>query len=335
MAIHEILYPTDFSECGRYAGSYAAMLARTFDASLHILHVPFAGFPLRKGEWADASSGELVRSGLVHAERLLHEAEFRGLQVRTSVMEGLIEEEIWKAAEQADLIVMGTHGRTGLSRIMLGSVAEKVVGTARCPVLVVKHPDIDVELPWGGHLKGARRTPQAPPRFLNILVPLDGSPRSELVLEEAKNLARACEAVIVLFLVISSSPQLGGLPPGEMTPADQTRIVDYLQQKQEALRSEGHMVETVLRSGDAATEILDYADARGIDLIAMSTHGWTGLRRWFLGSVADKVLRASTIPVLLIRAWNEAKGPNESSDLHACVDQSHGTSRPGVAIMPG
>ncbi len=306
MAIREILYPTDLSECARYAGGYAAGLAHTLGASLHILHVPFVPSPLREGEWADAIYGELARSGLAEVQRLLHEAEFRGLQVRTTVVGGLIEEEIRKAAEKSDLIVMGTHGRTGLSRTMLGSVTEKVIGTARRPVLVVKHPDIDIELPWGEYLKRARRTQQVPPRFLNILVPLDGSPRSEMVLDEATDLARAFEAVIILFLVISPSLHLGAKPQGEPSPDDQVKGVDYLRGKQQALYREGLMVETVLRMGDAALEILDYADERSIDLIAMATHGWTGLKRWLLGSVAEKVLRASNIPVLMIRGWREA-----------------------------
>ena len=73
------------------------------------------------------------------------------------------------------------------------------------------------------------------------------------------------------------------------------------------LNREGLMVETVLRTGDAALEILDYADERNIDLIAMATHGRTGLKRWLLGSVAEKVLRASNIPVLMIRGWREAQ----------------------------
>ena len=88
MAIREILYPTDLSECARYAGGYAAGLAHTLGASLHILHVPFVPSPLREGEWADAVYGELARSGLAEAQRLLHEAEFRGLKVRTTVVGG-------------------------------------------------------------------------------------------------------------------------------------------------------------------------------------------------------------------------------------------------------
>jgi len=308
MAIREILYPTDFSPGGRYAGEYAAMLARKLGASVHILHVPFVSF---SGEEADVPWERLARRGARQAEapmkRLLDEPELQGLHARTTIVAGIVEDEILKATKTADLIVMGSHGRTGLSRMMLGSVTQKIAASASCPVLVVKHPDIEVQLPWGERLKGAAVAHPARHGFLNILVPLDGSPLSEMALQEAKEIARAFEAVLVLFLVLSAPLHLAGLPAGELNPADRMTVEAYLQRKQEALHKDGLMVEVVIRTGDAAMEILNYATERGIDLIAMTTHGWTGLKRWFLGSVAEKVLRASSIPVLLSRAWTREK----------------------------
>jgi nucleotide-binding universal stress UspA family protein len=241
-------------------------------------------------------------------EALRGATDFQGLGLRTTVACGPTEEEIQSAAQASDLLVMGSHGRTGLARVMLGSVAEAVAGTACCPLMIIKHPDIKIALPWGGHLPAWRSPGQESARFLNILVPLDGSPRSEMILEGVKELARAYEAVILLLMGISAPLRLPGVAPGEVTPADQTQVTSYLRQKQTALHKDGLMAETVVRTGDdAALDILEYAQERAVDLIAMTTHGWSGLQRWPLGSVAGKVLRASPVPVLLYRAWGEAK----------------------------
>jgi nucleotide-binding universal stress UspA family protein len=149
---------------------------------------------------------------------------------------GLIQEEILKAAQTSDLIVMRTHGRTGLRLIMLGSVTEKVIGAAPCAVLAVKHPPLERQVPWTGEAQGG---------------------------------------------------------------------------------AEGLMVEVVLRTGDAATEILDYADERGFDLIAMATHGRSGLRCWLLGSVANKVLRTTDIPVLSSRAWSPSGESGKATEVQS------------------
>lgn len=312
MAIREILYPTDFSDCAHHAGRYAALLARKLGAALHVLHVPFVPSPLHQGAWAAVSAEHLVHIAQHDAdhyfERLRSEAEFQGLTVRTTVERGLVEEVIRNVAERSDLLVMGSHGRTGLARVMLGSVAEKVAGTARCPVLVVKHPDVTVALPWGDQVSVLPKAGQKSPRVLNILVPLDGSLRSEMVLDGAKEIACVCEAVLILFMAVSAPLQVPGVTPGGITPEEHTEIGGYLRNREEVLRREGFMAEAVQRTGDdAALAILEYAERRDVDVTAMTTHGRSGLRRWLLGSVAEKVLRASSVPVLLYRAWGEPR----------------------------
>lgn len=310
MAIHEILFPTDFSDAAHYAGRYAALLARKLGASLHVLHVPPVVAPPSPLIITGLDFAELQRQGRLEAEarlqKLLVGEEYRGLNVKMTVAGVMVEDEILAAAEESDLIVMGTHGRTGLSRTLLGSVTEKVVGTAPCPVLAVKHPEVTTELPWGGKVTGRRKLEQTP-RLLNILVPLDGSPLAEGVLGDAIPLARAFEAVVILFLVVASSLRLGGKARDAGSADEQAEADQYLQMKLQGLKAEGLMAEAAIRTGDAATEILDYADERGVDLIVMRTHGDSGLRRWLLGSVAEKVLRGADIPVLMYRAWTRKK----------------------------
>jgi nucleotide-binding universal stress UspA family protein len=325
MVIREILYPTDFSESARYAGHYATMIARKLDATLHILHVPYVPFPpypeVRTGLSCEPFLRAAQEKALAGLHQLLEEGEYRGLNARTTMATGLIQEEILKAAQTSDLIVMGTHGRTGLPHIMLGSVTEKVIGVAPCAVLAVKYPPLKREVPWTGEAQEQAKV-QRSPRLLNILIPLDGSTLSECALRDTKALARSFEAVATLLLVMSPSLMLNEEPLFEVRGNARVEAEQYLRATRRALEAEGLMVEVVFRAGDAATEILDYADERDIDLIAMATHGRSGLRRWLLGSVANKVLRTTDVPVLLSRAWSPSREPGRATEVQPARDES-------------
>lgn len=149
--------------------------------------------------------------------------------------------------------------------------------------------------------------------FARILVPLDGSPLAEMILPEVADLAILHRAELLLLRVALAH----ALPGVDQTEA-QVRAVDeaeaYLADVQRRLAPRGVTVVSAVRYGRAAEEILDHVQSTGADLIAMSTHGRTGIRRWVLGSVAETVLRAAPVPVLLLRAgapapeWVEA-GP--------------------------
>jgi nucleotide-binding universal stress UspA family protein len=307
MPIHEILFPTDFSEAARYAGCYAALLARKLGARLHALHVPFIPFPATPSDLTHLAGAEPYEAGRRKAEaqleELLRAEDWRTLRVRRTVTLGLVEDEILKAAEGTTLIVMGTHGRTGIARAMLGSVTEKVVRMAPCPVLTVKHPEIRVELPWGVTLAGRRRLADMP-RLQSILVPLDRSTLAERILAEVRELARPLEAMITLLRVIPPYLTPSMESQEKESARDWAEVEAYLQEKRQALQAAGVSVNSMVRTGDPAHQILEYAEANEIDVIAIATHGRSGLSRWLLGSVADKVLRGSDIPILLFRAWS-------------------------------
>lgn len=148
MQIRRILLPTDFSECGNYALSYAASLARTFKASITCLNViepivPTVGYsgmtePLPIADIAD----QLEDSAERELPKLAECEECAGLDVEELVVHGEAASEIVRVAKErdVDLIVISSHGRTGLGRILFGSTAEAVVRHAACPVLVVKPP---------------------------------------------------------------------------------------------------------------------------------------------------------------------------------------------------
>lgn len=308
MPIGEILFPTDFSEAAQYAGRYATLLARKLGAALHVIHVPFIALPAAPSELTGLA--EAYEAGRRKAEAQLRDLgqteDWRGLKVRTTVTIGLIEDEILKAVQGADLLVMGTHGRTGIARFMLGSVTEKVVRAVPCPVLTVRHPEVRVEMPWGGVLAGWRKLRETA-RVQRILIPLDGSALAESVLPAVRELARPFRAALTLIRVIPPYLSPSVRPEEKVSAMDRAEVDAYLLTKQQAFQEAGMGVEIVVRVGDPAQEILDCAEAGEVDVIALATHGRSGLNRWLLGSVAEKVLRGSAIPVLLYRAWSPPK----------------------------
>ena len=199
------------------------------------------------------------------------------------------------AAEGADLIVMSTHGRSGFSRWLMGSVTERVLRGAPCPVLAVR----------GGA------------GFERILITLDGSRLSESALEPGLALARLLGSQVTLLMVERPDEMEPDLfdylnisPAGLMDQArdeidDQT--VSYLQRAADSCAERlGRKVEIATVRGAVAPAILDYIELEEIDLTVMATHGRTGLRRWVYGSVTEKVLRQAKCAMLVVRPATES-----------------------------
>ena len=140
--------------------------------------------------------------------------------------------------------------------------------------------------------------------YEKILVPLDGSAVSEQILPHVENLAMRGNSSIHLVRV-AFAHVIPGMDPTEPEVAVVREAEEYLAAIAERLGQKGLQVETHVRYGDDADEILDHCDQYDIDLIAMSTHGRSGVKRWMLGSVAEKVIRHATKPILLIRSKAE------------------------------
>jgi nucleotide-binding universal stress UspA family protein len=137
--------------------------------------------------------------------------------------------------------------------------------------------------------------------YEKILVPLDGSDVAEAVLPEIEKVATVSDASISLLRVVYVHP----IPYEDMTKFYVAAVRDaeeYLRGIEERLKAKGFIVESHVRQGHEAEEILDYCDQSDIDLFAMSTHGRSGIKRWLLGSVAEKVMRHTTKPILLVRS---------------------------------
>ena len=137
-------------------------------------------------------------------------------------------------------------------------------------------------------------------KFENILVPLDGSECAEMVLPKVEKLAKDLKASIHLLMVVYAHTFLG-VDRVEAEVAVVQKAEEYLKKMEDQLKAKGFNVYTHIRYGDEAEEILDHASQKDVDMVAMTTHGRSGIKRFLLGSVAEKILRHSPKPVFLVR----------------------------------
>jgi nucleotide-binding universal stress UspA family protein len=194
----------------------------------------------------------------------------------TTAMAGMV------ARYEVDLIAMATHGRSGLSRLILGSVAEAVVRSSRVPVLLIRGQS--AWKPWANG---------------KILVPLDSSQNAEAILPLVARLAGPRDLTVSLLNIIEPAP----FRLEEMVIAARHEEAEgYLARVAEPLRDKGLRVEWTVEFGMAVETIVAFAEQALADLIAMVTHGRSGLGRLFFGSVAEGVLRRAMVPVLLFKA---------------------------------
>ena len=153
MTIRRILFPTDFSEHADHAWPFALYFAQEFGAEVHLVHVVTPPPPLVEGYSANFDPEQITSALTAEAnasiDRLLKAVQGRNLTFQREIRVGVDFHEIinYARTRQIDLIVMATHGRTGLAHVLVGSVAEKVVRKAPCPVLTIKHPAMKFEIP--------------------------------------------------------------------------------------------------------------------------------------------------------------------------------------------
>jgi len=285
-----ILLPLDGSSLAERALRYAATLARRCGAKVVLVEAVQAHtFP-----GTDPSQAQLqVMRG---AEEYLKTASGRlsvdGIATETHVYFEDPVHAILDAAirQHADLIVMSTHGRGGLSRILYGSVADQILRRSTIPVLLV--PSI-VEHAW----------PADGP--LSLLVPLDGSELATEALEAADLLTEAFEARLTLLRVVQPmSYPLYGEGYAYVPYDEDAQVADarrYLDDQAARLTERGGWVGTNVVVGEPARLIGEIAREQGVDVVVMATHGHGGLSRLILGSVATATLRHTTAPLLLVR----------------------------------
>ncbi len=222
---------------------------------------------------------------------------FPHASVSFSVEKGRAEEVIIAkaAADEETLITMATHGRSGINRWLLGSVAEKVLRGSANPLLLVR-------------AKAEAKT-EGEVTLKSIVVPLDGSEVAESVLPTVLEMAKKLNMEIVLFRACNVPYSVfGGVRDhfgivDELLGAIKGEARDYLEKKTEELKKQGaNKVSYVLEQGTSADQIISLGRKTPDNLIAMCTHGWSGVKGWVLGGITETVVRHSGDPVLVIRA---------------------------------
>ncbi|MDF0650058.1 MAG: hypothetical protein CV081_03650 [Nitrospira sp. LK265] len=293
-----ILLATDGSHGSARAEAYACGLAQSWGASLTAMSV--LEFP--PGMDPDYAVNrlyldELMREVTTKLTDLKTQVAARGIPVQSYVTTGIPSEEVSAAArtKEADLIVVGTRGKTGLEHILLGSTAERIIRMAPCPVLTV--PMIKQQTEGSS----SSEKPNSPPK--RMLVPVDFSDCSLDALEYGALVAQRSQASITLLHVLE--PVSYGLdftlPRVANREQVRTELTNRLSKLVSALISADVPSDFVISGGLPADSILDTARSRSVDLIIMGTHGRRGFSHTLFGSVAESALRRSSCPVLTVR----------------------------------
>lgn len=308
--ITTILVPLDGSELAEQALPLAIALARASDAELHLMHVyvPYAARADMPGVTVDSSelerkleeqSTEYLRSVTERVARELpahvHADPIRTRPIRSPYSESVaVVDRLRRAAARLhpDLMVLATHARGGLGRAWLGSVADALIRRVNIPTLLV-HPREGAAVPSKV--------------FDHIVVPLDGSQLAEESIPVAARLASLGNARVTLLRVVI--PQLAVGHPSVVLQFNVEQL-EYYQREAKRYVDEvaARFRDTIpgigaeiIMADSPPRAILEWSETHRADLIAMSTHGRSGFRRFMLGSVADKVIRGAHIPVLLTR----------------------------------
>jgi nucleotide-binding universal stress UspA family protein len=303
--IPRILCPIDFSEFSGRALAHAIAIAGWYDSSITLLHVwPFApavAYPPGSGAFPPppALTTDGRQTLVADLQRLADEAGATG-PVECEVVEGPAAPEILRraAALPADLLVLGTHGRSGFERLMLGSVTEKVVRRAACPVLTVPR-------------RAAGPAADGPVRFKRIACAIDFSDCSMHALRYAMSLAQEADARLTVVHVIER-PVHGPPDPSGVSRPGPRSLEEYLALMEQEARARLDdvvpqevraycTVETAVPSGTPYREILRVVEAQQADVLVVGTHGRGALDRMLFGSTTQHLVRQSPCPVLTLR----------------------------------
>lgn len=292
--IDSILVPTDGSEGAMTGARRGLDLAAATGAAVHVLSVVNTREiepSLSRVDGDDRSEqDQLFEAGAeraVDAVTGLAQTHLSG-RVSGAIRRGIPFQEIGDYVEthDIDLVVMGTHGRTGLKRLLLGSVAEKTLRTVSVPVVAVPQ-SVDAVEPGAGE-------------YENILLPTDSSEGAEIAIDWGLTLADVYEATVHTVYSADTRRIVGARDMAEIHDALERVGRDALEHVRQQAQTANISVAGHIGSGPAARVILDYSDNHDIDMIVMGTHGRSGVNRYLIGSVTETVVRNADVPVCCV-----------------------------------
>ncbi len=297
----KMLIPLDGSKTAEKVLPYARAIGGVLKIPVELLAVVDIGdmamhVTSSKARYLDTMVEDAERSNAEYLKGIAAKAS--GVKIKFTVEKGRPEDVIVEkaAADKNTLIAMATHGRSGLNRWLLGSVAEKVLRASENPLLLVRGGD---EIEAEGKVA-----------LTSVIVPLDGSELAERALPSVVALAKAMNLEVILFRaygipysVYSGADGYAAVDFDELMAGVRDEAVEYLEKKAEEVRKQGvEKVSHVTKEGMSADEIIAFGRATADNLIAMCSHGRSGVKRWVLGSVTETVVRHSGEPVLIVRA---------------------------------
>jgi nucleotide-binding universal stress UspA family protein len=304
--LNRIVCPIDFSDCSRHALDHAVAIARWYESELTALHVftdrepvdmipAIAGRPLRTPVRPSLDRRQEVARDL---HRFVMQSDVKGLDLEQVVQEApdvAVEILAQGAVRKADLLVLGSHGRSGMKRLLLGSITEQILRTSEIPTLVVPLRT--------DHVGFGRAAP-----FKHIVCPVDFSSTSLDALGYAMALAEEGDADLTILHVIDMFPDLLGAAMFTQAPLAEIRskVAASYEQRLLALVPDSVRtyctVDTVVADGRPSSEILRIASDRRVDLIVMGVHGRGAIDLMWFGSKTNDVIRSGQWPVLTVRA---------------------------------
>lgn len=296
----QILVPLDGSELAEVALPYAEELSVELGIGIKLLRVvtlPVYSEPTG-GVYAAEREVALRSGAREYLEKVSCDLKAKSINVKLDIKCGTAAEEIMDDAlkNEIGLVVLATHGHSGVLRWALGSVADKVIRGTEKPVMLIR-------------AKGRHPAKPAQRILKKILVPLDGSREGEAVIPHIAWLASGLGAEVVLFQAlaggyhtITAKGYEYAIYAEQQIASDKAFAKDYLSDVGKQLKEKGIKLGAEVRLGHAAEEIIEFTDEVNADMVAMSTHGRSGVGRWVLGSVAEKVLHEGNKPLLLVRS---------------------------------
>ncbi len=295
----KIIVALDGSQLAEVVLWYAARLAGRLGASLTLVYVSTPGELISRNMYECYLQDTTAKVKDLAEKYAVETGKARSVYVNFQILNGMPAEEILNYADKnkVDLIVLSTQGKSGIRRWALGNVASKIVSATSKQVMLIR-------------AKGGQ-TDVSKEKLTNVLVPVDGSRESESILKSVTYLAAELKLSVTLLHIytheLSAYPSIDSIK--EIEKQRKTRKA-YIEKLGSKLSAQGLNIETVFKEvslGEEAAEIIKLADEGSFSLVAMATHGRSGIGRWIFGSNAQKVLYEGSTPMLLVRPTKSRK----------------------------